>query len=193
MSTQPLHKLTPEEYLELERKAEFKSEYYQGEMFAMSGASAKHCTIVVNLLSSLKSRLRGSKCKAFNSDLQVKVTAPGLYTYADVVVACGSPQFADSKPDTLTNPTVIVEVLSESTRDYDLGRKFEHYRTIETLRDYITVDQDTVKVTHWTREPDGAWTLRDFSSLDSSITLASLDTTLPLAEVYEDIDFTAVP
>lgn len=190
MSTQPVHKLTPEEYLEIERKAEVKSEYYNGEMFAMSGASFTHARIVRNLLVSLTTKLKGKKCEATASDLRLRVSPTSLYTYSDIIVTCGEPQFADSKPDTLTNPTLIAEVLSDSTRDYDLGRKFEHYRTVDSLREYLTVDQDAPKVTHWVRGPGESWSLIDYSDLTATISLPSLGCDLSMAEIYEDVDFT---
>ena len=191
MSTLPVHKLTPEEYLAIERNAEIKSEYYQGEMFAMSGASYRHVVIVGNLLVNLRLKLRGKRCTPTASDLRLQVAPTGLYTYPDVMVTCGAPQFADPKPDTLTNPTAVIEVLSDSTRDYDLGRKFHHYRTIESLREYITVDQDAPKVIHQIRQPDNTWSFTDYSELTATLTLPSLDCTLSLGEIYEDIEFTA--
>ena len=121
--------LTPEQYLEIERKAEFKSEYFQGEMFAMSGAREPHILIVANAVASLHQQLRQRPCRPLSNDMRVRVTPTGLYTYPDVVIVCAKPQFADDTFDTLLNPTVIIEVLSESTEAYDRGRKFEHYRS----------------------------------------------------------------
>src|SRR5208283_3813720 len=127
MSTQSKTFLTPEQYLEIERKAEFKSEYYQGEMFAMSGARFAHIGIVANAVASLHQQLRGGPCRPLSNDMRVRVTPTGLYTYPDVVIVCGEPQFLDSTFDTLLNPSVIIEVLSESTEVYDRTRKFEQY------------------------------------------------------------------
>jgi len=157
----------------------------------MSGASARHCDIVSNLVVTLSNRLKGRPCKATAGDLRLRVAPTGLFTYPDVIVTCGQRKFADPKPDTLTNPTVVIEVLSDSTRDYHLGRKFHHYRTNESLREYITVDQDTPHVEHHVRQPDNTWVLTDYSDLTATLTLPSLDCTLTLAEIYEEIEFTA--
>src|SRR5664279_880128 len=137
MSTLPKSHLTPEEYLAIERKAEFKSEYVQGEMFAMSGAREPHVLITGNTLSELRQQLRKRPCKAYSTDMRVRVASTGLYTYPDVVVVCGDPHFLDENRDTLLNPTVIIEVLSNSTEAYDRGHKFELYRSQESLAEYL--------------------------------------------------------
>src|SRR5947208_11419299 len=133
MSLHPKPGITPEEYLAIDHKAEYKSEYFNGEMLAMSGASEQHVSIVANVMYLLVGQLKRRPCKAYSSDMRVKVSPTGLYTYPDVIVVCGQPQFADEQKDTLLNPTLIVEVLSESTKDYDRGEKFEHYRTLASL------------------------------------------------------------
>ena len=191
MSTQPKTFLSPAEYLELERRAEFKSEYYEGEMFAMAGASLRHVWITANLVRELGQQLKGKPCRASASDLRLRVTPTGLYTYPDVLVVCGEPQLADGQKDTLVNPTVIVEVLSESTRDYDRGRKFQHYRTLPALIEYLTVDQDEPHVEHWSRQPENRWLLAEFAGLEQSVRLTSIDCILPLAEIYDKIDWSA--
>ncbi len=131
MSVQLKPFLSPQEYLTLERQAETKSEYYAGEVFAMAGASRKHNTIVPNLLYLLVGQLKGRSCEVYNSDMRVKVSVTGLYTYPDLTVVCGKPRFDDDQEDTLLNPTVIVEVLSKSTEAYDRGEKFAMYRALE--------------------------------------------------------------
>src|SRR5262245_12190039 len=128
MPTQLKTFLTPEKYLEIERRAEFKSEYYNGDMFGMSGASPRHAWIVPNIVAELRQQLKGRPCRVASNDLRLRVLPSGLYTYPDVMVVCGEPRFADDQKDTLLNPVVIVEVLSESTRDYDRGQKFQFYR-----------------------------------------------------------------
>jgi Uma2 family endonuclease len=138
MSSQPKTFITPEEYLEIERTAERKSEYYQGEMFAMAGGTPRHAWIVANLIGGLWQQLKGRPCRVASSDLQLRVSTTGLYTYPDVMVVCGEPQFPADQRNSLLNPSVIIEVLSDSTGDYDLGRKFRHYRTLPSLRDYLT-------------------------------------------------------
>src|SRR5208283_6215017 len=137
MSTQSKGYLTPEQYLEIERKAEFKSEYYQGEMFAMSGSRRVHNLIAMAAGASLYQQLRGRRCEAYASDMRVRVTPTGLYTYPDVVVVCGEPQFVDDTFDTLLNPTVIIEVLSDSTEVYDRDKKFELYGSLKSLAEYV--------------------------------------------------------
>src|SRR5205809_2192753 len=152
MASRPNTFLTPEEYLEIERKAAFKSEYYQGEMFAMAGGSPPHAWIISNLNYELVRQLKGRPCRVGTNDLRLRVLPSGLYTYPDVMVVCGKPQYADYRKDTLLNPIVIIEVLSDSTRDYDRGRKFQHYRALPSLQEYLTVAQDTPHIEHWTRQ-----------------------------------------
>ena len=140
MSLQPKPRLTPEDYLALERSADFKSEYFDGEIFAMTGASEPHNTIVANTLSEIRQQLKKRPCKVYANDMRVKVDPTGLYTYPDVVVVCGKARLEDAHLDTLLNPTLIVEVLSDSTEAYDRGRKFEHYRKLESLAEYVLID-----------------------------------------------------
>jgi Uma2 family endonuclease len=151
MSTQSKHLLTPEEYLEVERKAEFKSEYYQGRMFAMAGAGWEHNIIVGGLIRVLGQQTLEGPCAVAPSDIRIKVSATGLYTYPDVVVVCGEPQFADNRRDTVLNPTFIVEVLSPSTEAYDRGRIFENYRSLESLKTYLLVASDRIHADLYTR------------------------------------------
>jgi Uma2 family endonuclease len=191
VSSQPKTYLTPEEYLAIERKADHKSEYFNGEMFAMSGASERHATIVANLMYLLVGQLRGRPCKAYANDLRVRVSPTGLYTYPDVVVVCGQPQFADDQRDTLLNPTLIVEVLSESTKDYDRGGKFEHYRTLTSLSEYVLIDQAKYHVEHFVRQPDNRWLLSETNRLEDTIHLLSVDCDLALAEVYDKVEMSA--
>ena len=166
MSTQPKTFLTPEQYLDIERKAEYKSEYYRGEMFAMAGASLAHNTLVANLIGEFHGKLRAGPCRVLPSDMRVRVTSTGLYTYPDVVVVCGEPRVLDNQMDTLLNPSVLVEVLSPSTEDYDRGRKFEQYQSIESLREYLMLASDRVHADLYTRQPDGRWLLaRDAHTL----------------------------
>ena len=190
MSTQPKTFLTPEEYLEIERKAEHKSEYYQGEMFAMAGGSRRHNLIVVNISAELRQRLKARPCEVYPSDMRQRVSPVGLYTYPDTSVVCGEPKFADDQKDTLLNPVLIVEVLSDSTRDYDRGRKFQYYRSLPSLREYLTVEQDSPHVELWARQDEGGWLLTEFGDLGQTVQLASIDCTLPLAEVYDKVDWT---
>ena len=191
MSTQPRTALTPEEYLELERKAEYKSEYYHGEMFAMAGASREHNVLAMNLSATLHAQLRRRPCEVYPSDMRVRVGATGLYTYPDVSVVCEQPQLADEHADILLNPTFLAEVLSPSTEGYDRGRKFEHYRTIESLAEYLLVAQDRIHVDLYTRQQDGRWVLSEASRLEDTLELPSIGCQLALADLYEKVDLEA--
>jgi Uma2 family endonuclease len=184
-----IQKVTEAEYLVLERKAEFKSEFFDGEMFAMAGGSLRHSLIATNLAGEFRNLLKGHRCLPFNSDLRVKVEATGLFTYPDLSVVCGEPQFADVQPDTITNPTVIVEVLSDSTEAYDRGKKFEHYRRIATLREYLLVGTREPRIEQFLRQVDGGWLMRDAAGTGAQIELPSLEVTLQLAEVYNRVEF----
>jgi Uma2 family endonuclease len=185
MATQPRTFLTPEEYLEIERAAEFRSEYLNGEMFAMSGASFRHNKIVNNIAAGLRSQIRG-RCEYATTDLRLLVPATGLYTYPDLLVICGGIEFEGDREDIVKNPRLIVEVLSKSTANYDRGLKFVHYRSIPTLSDYLIVAQDSVSVEHHRRQSDNAWLLREYSSLEDVVRIASIEADISLAAVYEE-------
>lgn len=191
MSLQPKTFLTPEEYLAIERKAEYKSEYFNGEMFAMAGASAQHVLIVTNVAAELRGQLRRKPCTVYSTDLRVRVSPTGLYTYPDVVVICGQPQFADEDRDMVLNPTLIVEVLSESTKDYDRGGKFEHYRSLSSFGEYVLIAQDRCHVEHFIRQSDNRWLLSETNKIEDTIHLSSIDCTLALTEVYDKVDLPA--
>ncbi len=179
---------TPEEYLALERKAEYKSEYFAGEIFAMSGASERHNLIVTNIVRELSLQLKRRPCKVYPSDMRVKVSPTGLYTYPDVVVVCGEARFEDAHMDTLLNPTVIIEVLSESTEAYDRGRKFEHYRTLASLSDYLLIAQDRPRIEHYVRQPERRWLLSETNHLADTISIVSIQCDLALTEVYDKVE-----
>lgn len=187
MSTPPKTNYTPEEYLELERAAEDKSEYFNGEIYAMSGASRRHILIVTNLVRELSTQLKKRECEVYSTDMRVKVNPTGLYTYPDVIVMCGEAQFSDEQKDTLINPNVIIEVLSESTKDYDRGGKFEQYRTLESFKEYVPVAQDKPHVEHFVRQPDNRWILTETNKMEDSIELSSIACTLALAEIYDKV------
>jgi len=188
VSTQTKTYLTPEQYLEIERKAEYKSEYFQGEMFAMAGAKEAHNLLVGNLIGELYVQLRSSPCRVYPSDMRVNVSATGLYTYPDVIAVCGEPQFQDDERDNLLNPTLIAEVLSRSTEAYDRGRKFEHYKSIESFQQYLLIASDRVHVDLFTRKPDGDWLLKSADRLDDSLELQSIGCRLTLADLYNKVD-----
>lgn len=186
MSTVSQPFVTPQEYLALERRAEGKSEYVNGMVYAMTGASREHNLIALNVASELRTQLRGRPCETYTSDMRVKVSATGMYTYPDVVALCGEPAFEDAQVDTLLNPAVIVEVLSESTERYDRGENFAHYRRIASLREYVLVAQDRARVEHYARR-DEQWLLTEIDGLEGELALPSLGCTLRLADVYERV------
>jgi Uma2 family endonuclease len=185
--------LTEEQYLEIERKAEFKSEYYQGEMFAMAGAGWAHNLIVWNLVAEFRQQLRNGPCQGTSNDMRVRVNRSGLYTYPDITIVCGEPQFLDERRDTLLNPNLIVEVLSPSTEAYDRGRKFKNYRSVESISEYLLVSSEQVGAELFTRHPDGSWHLITVSRLEDSLDLQSIGCRLALAGVYEKVEFTDSP
>jgi Uma2 family endonuclease len=188
MAIQPRTRLTPEEYLVIERKAVYKSEYLNGEMSAMSGASPRHVLIVTNVVAELRRQLKQRPCTVYATDLRVKVWPTGLYTYPDVIVVCGQPQFDDEQRDTLLNPTLLVEVLSEPAKDYDRGEKFEHYRTLTSLAEYVLIAQDKPHFEHFVRQPDNRWLLAETNRLEDTIHLPSIDCDLVLTEVYDKVE-----
>lgn len=189
MSIQPKIRISPEEYLEIERQAAYKSEFFNGEMFAFAGANREHNLIAGNIFSNLHQQLRRKACEVYPGDMRVKVNATGLYTYPDLVVVCGKPHFEDNESDTLLNPIVIVEVLSPSTESYDRGTKFEHYRTIDSLTDYLLVAQDKIHVEHYVRQSDRSWLFSEYKSAEEKIQIASIGCELSVAEVYEKVEF----
>ena len=181
--------LSPQQYLAIERAAEGRSEYLDGEMVAMTGGSRNHGLIAGNLVRELGTQLRDRPCEVYPSDLRVQVSPTGLYTYPDVVVVCGEPRFEDGELDTLLNPTVIVEVLSPTTESYDRGRKFEHYRTLGSLAEYLLVAQEQPRIERFLRQGDGLWLFGDAAGLAAVLTLPSIGCELALAEVYAKVRF----
>src|SRR5256714_2986719 len=189
MSQRILTYVSPDEYLRLERQSEYKSEYLNGEIFAMSGASRQHNLVVGNVFGELRQQLRDRACQAYVSDMRVKVRANGLYTYPDVTVVCGEPQFEDKEVDTLLNPTLLIEVLSQSTERYDRIAKTSYYRTIDSLQEHLLVAQHEVRVEQYLRQPNGQWSQMQYTSPDDVVQLTSIDCSLKLSDVYEKITF----
>jgi Uma2 family endonuclease len=173
--------------LHRERKAEFRSEYYRGETFAMAGASANHNLIVGNCVFTLGLQLKKKPCRVYPSDLRLKIEATGLYTYPDLSVVCGEPHLESDAGDVLLNPVVIVEVLSDSTEAYDRGKKFEHYRTIPTLRHYVLISQDRHSIDCFSLRDDGSWSLANCQGLEGMVTLDSINGELAASEVYDKV------
>ena len=185
----PLPKLTPEQYLAIEREAEYKSEYFKGEMYAMAGGTANHSDLAGSLNAIFRNRLAGRNCKVFNSDMRVRTGADGLYTYPDVSVVCGPRIFADDEGDVLVNPKLIVEVLSKSTQANDRGYKFQEYKKIASLEEYVLVSQSEPLIERYWRAPGGAWSAyAEARGLNAPLLLQSLGIEIPLAEIYRDIE-----
>lgn len=190
MASHSVTKLTEEQYLALDRAAEFKSEYFDGEMFAMSGASMRHSHLQSNIQAELFNALRSGDCLVHGPDFRIRASSR-MYTYPDISVVCGKPLLADGSQDSLLNPLLIVEILSPSTETYDRGLKFQHYRTISTLQDYILVNQTEIRIEHYTRQANNLCILRDYQSLDEERTISSIAASLPLGRIYHRVEFPA--
>jgi Uma2 family endonuclease len=177
---------TAEEYLALERSASYKSEFHDGQIYAMTGASRKHNLITINIARELSLQLKKRPCEAYINDMRVKAAQARSYHYPDIVVVCDAPQFEDAFVDTLLNPTLLVEVLSPSTEAYDRGGKFSHYRKIATLREYLLVSQDEAIIERYIRQGD-VWILTEALGLEASMPLESIGCVLDLREVYDKV------
>jgi Uma2 family endonuclease len=182
-------RLTEAEYLAIERAAEFKSEFFEGEMFAMAGGKPQHSLVGSNLVREVGNRLGGTGCVTYNSDLRIKIEATRLYTYPDVSVICGELQFANETDDTVINPSVLVDVLSDSTEAYDRGKKFEHYQQIGTLREYLLVSQKGPRIEQFVRQTDGRWLWTAASGLAAMLELPTLGISIALSEVFANVKF----
>jgi Uma2 family endonuclease len=193
MTAVPKRKLTAAEYLALERTAAVKSEFFDGEMFAMAGASREHNRVKENLAIEIGSRIKGGRCQSFSSDQRVLIPSTGLYAYPDVVIVCGEPEYADHDRDTLTNPRVLVEVLSDSTERYDRRTKFRHYEQLPSFQEYVLVAQDEPLVERYVRQPDGTWVFRAFTELADTFALATVPAEVPMADVYRGVTFPPAP
>jgi Uma2 family endonuclease len=189
MSTVLVPHYTAEEYLTRERAADHKSEFYRGQIFAMAGASEPHNRISSNLIAAIHGALRGRDCVVYPSDMRVKCPT-GLYTYPDLSIVCGPPELEDRRGDTLLNPMVIVEILSPSTEAYDRGKKFEHYRTMASLKEYLLIAQDRVSVAKFLRPNDaGQWTWTVQTEAEESVSLGSCGATIRIADIYAGVEF----
>lgn len=191
MASAPIQKsyLTSEEYLALERQATTKSEYIDGEMVAMTGGTSRHGLVTVNLAAELRQRLKQGPCRVYSGDVRIKILAAGVYYYPDLSVVCGEPLLEDRHDDNLLNPILIVEVLSQSTESYDRGRKFENYQMLESLKEYVLVTQDRPRVEHFLRQDGHVWLYTDVSGLDGTVSLTSVGCQIPLAEIYDKVEF----
>jgi Uma2 family endonuclease len=187
MVAKPQKYYSPEEYLALEELAEYRSEYYRGEIFAMSGGSANHNRIAGNVYIALREAFEGKPCEAFITDMRLHIKKNSLYTYPDVMVVCGKVAFAKGRNDTITNPVVIIEILSESTQAYDRGTKFELYRAIDSLQDYVLIDQARIHVEYFHKWEDGRWVLAEFNELEMILRLEGVE--LPLSRIYQRVEW----
>ncbi|HYX72840.1 MAG TPA: Uma2 family endonuclease [Nitrososphaera sp.] len=191
MPSQAITYLTPEEYLAIERKAEYKSEYIDGEMIAMTGATRIHNLITANIIGELRQQLKEAQCEVYSNDMRVRIPATGLYTYPDAIVVCGEPKLEDNFFDTLLNPTLIVEVLSSSTESHDRGQKFSDYRTVESLAEYLLVAQEEYRVEQYVKQADNRWLLTDIRSIEGTVELVSAPCALALNEIYHKVSLSS--
>ena len=190
MSVQVKPRYTLEEYFELERTSEERWEYFNGEVFCMSGVSENHAQLEINLATLLRDTLRERGCRVFPANMRIKVPSAPPYRYADLSCLCEKAVFEKiGGVDVLTNPTAIIEVLSPSTEAYDRGDKFTYYKSIPSFREYLLVAQHRSHITHYFKTPDGHWEYEELNDLPSRMILPSLDCTIALSEVYRDVEF----
>lgn len=191
MSAKPKKKyISDEEYLELEEFSLIKNEYFNGEIFAMAGASERHNNIAGNIYADIHLQIKKSPCKVYQNDMRIFIEKTGLYTYPDVVVVCEKPQLKKYKGlENLQNPILIVEVLSPTTADYDKGAKFDHYRTLESLKEYVLVWQDKIRVARYTKHTDSSWLLTDVFGDSAQVILDSINSKISMVDIYDKVEF----
>jgi Uma2 family endonuclease len=193
MSSATRQRLTPAEYLAIERAAERKSEFFNGEMFAMAGASVEHNLIKDNSIAELSFKLKGGPCRTLSSDQRILVKKMGPYTYPDIVIVCGQIERDAMDRDSLTNPVAVIKITSPSTEHYDCGAKFRSYQQIPSLKEYILIAQDEPVCERLVRQSDGSWALVSFVGLDATLTFATIHAEIPLADVYAGVEFPQTP
>jgi len=181
--------LTAQEYLELEESAEYKSEYYQGEIFAMAGGSSNHNRIALNLASHLNIGLMDTKCQAFISDLRIWIASEDFFTYPDIFIVCNKIEYYPKRTDIILNPLIIIEVLSRSTEAYDRGKKFQFYRSIPSFQEYILIDQYSVHIDQFYLDAQGEWSFRDFNDIKDILKFSKINFEIPLEKIYHLVDF----
>jgi len=189
MQKPALKYITPEEYLEREVAAEFRSEYYQGEIFALAGGSLNHNQIIGNVYAPLHHNQKHHKCRVAMSDLRLWVEERGLFTYPDIMIICDKPQLYNDRSDTISNPLIIFEVLSESTKNYDRSEKFEFYRSISTFQEYILIDQYKIHIEQFHIGSEGKWVLTEYNDINDVLKLEKIDFQMPLQDIYSRVDF----
>jgi len=180
--------ITEEEYLEQERASEVKHDFYQGEIFAMAGASERHNLIVSNVIGELRTQLKNTPCRVYPGDMRLNISETGLNTYPDAMVICGKREFTDEQRDTVLNPDVIIEVLSDSTESYDRGLKFENYRKLSSLKEYVMISQNKPKIERYYKDVNGNWVLYESDEANPAITIDSIDCRLTHSEVYDKVE-----
>jgi Uma2 family endonuclease len=178
-----------EDFLTIERLSKTKNEYYRGEIFAMSGASFQHNQISSTLITGVHSHLKGKSCNIFGSDLRVHTQLKSFYTYPDAVVICGEPVFVDNEFDTIINPAILFEILSRSTEEYDRTIKFDFYKNIPTLKQYVLIDSQKMLIEVFTKQADGFWLSQKFSNPEDEWILTTIDYKGSVKEVYEGVVF----
>jgi Uma2 family endonuclease len=184
---------TRDEYLTMEEVAEYRSEYFRGEIFAMAGATANHDRISNACNRLIGNALDGGSCEYFSNDIKVRIPNDDIYYYPELSAVCGPAEFEDEKETILTNPFVIIEVLSDGTESFDRGKKFHRYKQIPSLKEYILIAQDELQIDVFQNADDGIWHLRSYSGVEDSLEINSLNIRLPLAEIYRRVKFRSKP
>lgn len=190
MTALPKPTYNAEEYLALEEAADYRSQFYDGEIFAMAGASRRHNSVAMNTAGNLHFQLRNRPCEIYQNDMRVKVSTD-FYTYPDIVIVCGEPQIERKNGENLLNPKVIIEVLSPSTEKFDRGEKARLYRLMPSLEEYILISQDAPRIEHFVRQSNGGWLLTELSELEDILELPTISCQVSLSEIYAKIDFSA--
>lgn len=188
MSAVLKHRISLREYFAIERAAPFRSQYFDGEMFAMAGASSPHNFIKENLVIELGGQLKGTRCRTLSSDQRLKVERTKLVTYPDIMIVCGQVTVSAEDEDTINNPVAIIEILSASTEEYDRGAKVLNYQQIDSMREYVLVAQDTARCERFVRQPDGNWDTTVFAGLQAILTLTSVEALVSLVDIYRGIE-----
>lgn len=184
MAANPQPRLSWQEYLEIERAAEVKSEFIDGEMFLMAGGTSPHSLISANVIRLLGNQLAERDCYVYTADMRVRISAIEKSTYPDVSVVCGQREFSDEREDTLLNPTVLIEVLSDSTEGYDRGKKFHDYQLLDSFKEYLLIAQQPYQVEHFIRQMDNSWLYRAYTDASAAVLFPAIDCQLRLADIY---------
>ncbi len=193
MAGQTQLRISPEEYLAIERRATYRCEYVNGEMFAMAGATRQHNRISANLVGEIHPHIKSRDCNVYSSDFRVHVPSTGYFTYPDIVITCGKEEFTDAHNDILVNPSVIIEILSDSTASTDRGKKFEQYRELESFVEYLLVEQRTPHIEQYILHDSREWRYRDIRGIDGQVTIQAIECVMPLRDIYHKVDMLPRP